>query len=644
MAKTHFNDAVIGNSSMLGCLTRSGEIVRLFWPNIDYPQHIDSMQVGVFFAGSRYSTMWLHGEDFSHSQRYISETNILETVSTHRYGSLKVIQLDYVLPEIDILVRSYQLENTGDCCIEPGIVLFSSFITTNPDLRSTLFDFDTDSLIFYSHKYYISFSSKSESYQFQLGNNAYEAARSSELCGNDSIGMMSDAAVSWKLGCINPGERRTFTLNICASDTLKGVKSLVRSTRNSDASVDYENTRNYWHGFLRNARQVNTGRSDVDNLYKRSLLVFKLMADKKAGGLLAAPEIDEEFTRSGRYAYCWLRDAAFITSALDRSGLTETVDKFYKWAAKVQDDDGVWHQRYHIDGNLAPSWGIQIDETGTAIWGMLQHFKATNNVGFLREMWGSVKKAVGFLTGFMDPETGLPAPSFDLWEERFGEHAYSSAAVYGGIKAAIEIAGILGETEVNTRTWELTAENIRKSILRNFWKEHELRFIRSVRTKLNPWGAEPSSHTTVIKVNPKGHCRDVTFEDWTVDISLLGLSVPFDVFEADDGRIEKTAGLVERVLTVHNVGGIKRYEHDNYIGGNPWIIATLWLALYYIKKKDYERAKSYFEWAVKGRTELDLLPEQVSRDDGRPAWVIPLTWSHAMFVLVLIELYEAGII
>ena len=42
--------------------------------------------------------------------------------------------------------------------------------------------------------------------------------------------------------------------------------------------------------------------------------------------------------------------------------------------------------------------------------------------------------------------------------------------------------------------------------------------------------------------------------------------------------------------------------------------------------------------------ELDLLPEQVSRDDGRPAWVIPLTWSHAMFVLVLIELYEAGII
>jgi GH15 family glucan-1,4-alpha-glucosidase len=31
-------------------------------------------------------------------------------------------------------------------------------------------------------------------------------------------------------------------------------------------------------------------------------------------------------------------------------------------------------------------------------------------------------------------------------------------------------------------------------------------------------------------------------------------------------------------------------------------------------------------------TALDLLPEQVT-DDGRPAWVVPLAWSHAMLVL-----------
>jgi GH15 family glucan-1,4-alpha-glucosidase len=35
---------------------------------------------------------------------------------------------------------------------------------------------------------------------------------------------------------------------------------------------------------------------------------------------------------------------------------------------------------------------------------------------------------------------------------------------------------------------------------------------------------------------------------------------------------------------------------------------------------------------VSRRTPLDLLPEQVL-EDGRPAWVLPLAWSHAMLLL-----------
>jgi len=37
-----------------------------------------------------------------------------------------------------------------------------------------------------------------------------------------------------------------------------------------------------------------------------------------------------------------------------------------------------------------------------------------------------------------------------------------------------------------------------------------------------------------------------------------------------------------------------------------------------------------------------LLPEQVSKDNGEPCWVIPLTWSHAMYVLVLADLKRRG--
>jgi glucoamylase len=129
-----------------------------------------------------------------------------------------------------------------------------------------------------------------------------------------------------------------------------------------------------------------------------------------------------------------------------------------------------------------------------------------------------------------------------------------------------------------------------------------------------------------------------------IDVSFLGISVPFEVFEINDDKVACTVGAIERALTSHGIGGIKRYESDNYIGGNPWILTTLWVALYYAKRKDFLKAREYFDWAVKSRTELDLLPEQVNKDTGKPEWVIPLTWSHAMFVLVLWELVEAGVV
>jgi glucoamylase len=641
MTKTYINHAIIGNSSMLGCLSDKGELVRLFWPNIDYPQHVERSLAGIFLADRKNSTVWLNDERLEHQQCYITDTNILKTCCIDRERELETVQYDFVLPDRDILVRRFEITNTGCHDTDLGFVLYSSAVTTTPETSSTLFDFSLDALVHYRHGYYLSVSADREICQFQLGNNAVDSAVYTELKGYDSIGMMPDGALSWKLGLCKPGEKKVIHVHFCAAHSLKQAKRQAAWVRTANSGEIYENTRKYWEDFVGNLKKVHTGRAEIDALYKRTLLVFELMSDKKSGGLLAAPEIDEGFTRCGRYAYCWGRDAAFITGALDKCGLTEAVDRFYHWSAEVQDDEGSWQQRYHMDGNLAPSWGLQIDETGTLVWGMLQHYQATGDVCFLESMWESAKKAVTYMLEFMDPDTGLPRPSYDLWEERVGEHTYSSAAVYGGIRAAAEIGSILGKDPLLLEGWMSAAEDLKEAILRNLWKEEKGCFLRSVRTKLNPWGSEHSPHTVVIKANPKEYYRDVTLEDPMVDISLLGISIPFGVLDVEDPKVASTVAVIEKMLTSHN-GGIRRYEWDGYIGGNPWILTTLWVALYYAKKKEYQKARGYFEWAVKGRTELDLLPEQVDRDNGKPAWVIPLTWSHAMFVLVLFELLEAG--
>lgn len=642
MTKTYFNNAIIGNSRMLGCLTDKGELVRMFWPHIDYPQHIEKVSVGVFFAGQENGTLWLDSNCFEHSQSYLKDTNILETVCINTQKGLKVSQKDFCMPDADALIRNYEIENQGTEAIEPVFVLYSSCVTTTSELRSTLFDFKHDGLIHYRHGYYIALSADREAYQFQLGNNAFDSASRGVLTGYDNIGMMPDGAVSWKLGRLEPGRKEFFTINICASDTLKGVKNMVKCVRARDAACELDKTRQYWHDFIAGCAQVNTGKEDIDNLYKRTLLVFKLTSDEKSGGLLAAPEVDENFTRCGRYGYCWGRDAAFITGALDKCGMKDAVDMFYKWAAQAQDEDGSWQQRHYMDGNLAPSWGMQVDETGALVWGMLKHYEVTADKGFLESVWPSVEAAVDFLVEFSDAETGLPKPSYDLWEERIGEHAYSSAAVYGGIKAGIEIGTILNMNGDKLARWQKASDRIKSAIDEYFWKGEASRFIRSVRVKLNPWGGEYSNNTTIMEVNSKGYKRDVTLEDWIVDVSLLGLAIPFEVYSASDSKVGHTVELIERTLTAPGVGGIKRYENDNYIGGNPWILTTLWVGLYHIERKEYRKALECLQWAIRGRTELGLLPEQIDRDSGNPAWVIPLTWSHAMFVLVLFGLLEAG--
>lgn len=642
MSKTYFNKLITGNSSVLACIDDKGEMVRICWPDIDYPQHIDTIMIGITCQGLWEGTSWLHSSDWQVKQYYIDDTNIAVTEFTYGKYPLKVRQYDFAVPDSDILNRCYEAENCGDHQLWPGFVIYSSTVSSAFDTAGSIFETDLSGLIHYRHGYYYGILSPMPAKQYELGADARDNAGRGQLYGNDTIGMMKEGSLLWDNTELGSGQKLRFSLGICFARELKALKKLMREQRMRDPWKDLDDTADYWHGFLERARPVSTGHMEVDLLYKRSLLVFALMTNKRTGALLAAPEVDEQFTRCGRYAYCWGRDAAFITTALDKCGLSQAAEAFYHWAASVQDDDGGWQQRFYMDGNLAPSWGLQIDEGGSVIWGILEHYKITNNKEFLVRMWPCVRKGLEFLLKYRDSETGLPWLSFDLWEERLGEHAYSSAAVCAGIFAGAETAEIIGEAPELAAQWREQAAGLREAIYKSFWKPEWNRFVRSIRVKLNGWGKEHTEQKVWLKTNDRSITRDYTLVDSALDISLLGLSVPFGIYDAGDERMISTAQAVENQLRVHQTGGLMRYENDNYIGGNPWILTTLWAALYNIERRDFEKAREYFWWAVKGTTEQGLLPEQIDKHNGRPAWVIPLTWSHAMFVLVLDGLLSEG--
>jgi glucoamylase len=119
--------------------------------------------------------------------------------------------------------------------------------------------------------------------------------------------------------------------------------------------------------------------------------------------------------------------------------------------------------------------------------------------------------------------------------------------------------------------------------------------------------------------------------DPTLDVSLLGLAWPFAAVDPGGERMRATVAGLRKELGCP-AGSLRRYAGDTYAGGNRWVLAALWLGLWHRQVGDDEGLQRALTYALTAQTSLGLLPEQVT-DDGEPAWVVPLAWSHAMLLL-----------
>ncbi len=640
MTKDYINYGIIGNSRMLGCLNKNGELQRLFWPNIDHMQCINQFEAGIRMGEGR--TISLTNPSFHKTMEYVPSTNILRTDFENTELGITITQTDFCIMDEDIMIRNYRINNKSKESHQLEWRVYSSAVSSISELMGTKFDDENEALIHYKRDYYMSVSSNLEVEQFQIGGECRTAYEEGIFSGENEVLMVPEGGLCWNLGEVKSGNESLITLQICFGKTLKEVKRVTKEVRTMSYETIYEQTVDYWTNFIKSHSLRQSTNREYNRIYERTLLVFKLMQDGTSGGLMAAPEVDEELTSCGRYAYCWGRDAAFISEALDRCGMHQEVENFFRFSAKIQEEDGSWLQRYCLDGNLAPSWGLQIDETGAILHGVWKHYESTKNLEFLNQMYMTVKRGAEFLITFMDEETGLVKASHDLWEERHGIHTYSVAAVYSGLLSSAKIARVLSQDESASK-WEAEAERLKRSVEETLWNQEEGSFLRGIRTQLYP-DSKMDGHKCMVVEGQKGRKKKVVCEDKIIDISLIGLSIPFGVFDPADERMKSTAYRIEQKLTSEKVGGIKRYEDDEYMGGNPWILTTLWLALYYSRIGRDDKALEYFEWATKGRTALNLLPEQIGKESGEPVWIVPLTWSHAMYALTFHELSEKNII
>ena len=73
-------------------------------------------------------------------------------------------------------------------------------------------------------------------------------------------------------------------------------------------------------------------------------------------------------------------------AGMDIIEMEKETEKFYRQFCKnTQSKNGMWEQRFYTDGKLAPSWGYQIDETASVVYGVFVHYKKTKDQKFLKK-------------------------------------------------------------------------------------------------------------------------------------------------------------------------------------------------------------------------------------------------------------------
>lgn len=653
MENKYFNEAMIGNKNILATFTEKGEMQRIYFPTKDNRQYIDFFHTGVKINQS--DLIYLHDDiNNVYKQYYDTDTNILNTEVTNTYFNLKILQTDYVMIKENVLVKKYVFLNEGKIDLDTSFYIHSELLSDyNNHVSCKIID---GGMLQYAHDFSFSTFAKGHEISKHQINGSRENIKRGEIYDKDYIGMSKDTSVCYDLGTIKPQEKKILEICIVIGENknISDMEEEVERVKKIDLNKEYNDTKSFWRKYVKTHNGLglkdpeNSYEEKIYDIYKRSILLFPLLTNTETGGIIASAEIDENFSQCGRYAYCWTRDAVFMTKALDILKMEKETEKFYKtFCKKTQSKNGMWEQRFFTDGKLAPCWGYQVDETASVVYGVYEHYKYTKSEKFLKDNLQMCEKAINFLKRYVEDWLEIEVEdehdkdivkqeieanqkqkkhkyhvSYDLWEMCEGIHLYSLASIYAAFESIMRIYRVLGNNTSDFENNRLKEEKIIKN-------ERELEKLQT----------EIKKYINTNMYDKEKNCYLRNTEDGKMDISMIGSVTPFNMFKAKEKKIVNTVEKINLSLRTYT-GGYRRFEQDNYRNGNPWAIANLWMTLYYLETGEKKKAKETFDFVIKTAGKHSFLGEQIDNETLKPNWVLGLGWSHAMFIIVLEKLWR----
>jgi len=635
---------VLSNGELHVGINRYGLVHDFYYPYVGLENHSAGKdlrhKVGVWVEGN---ISWLDNDEWTFSFSYPHAALIGHTVAKNDRLGIMLEFDDVVDGELCALLRNIHIVNMWDHERDVRLFMHQAFVIGDSRSNTDTVQYlpSSDAILHYRGRRIFIVSGLMDGRpfdQYTVGlfgieghDGTYRDAEDGELSFNNVEHGRVDSTLRFK--CIIPahGSARVHYW-ITAGTSLREALSTHKRVKEQGLTARLEKTATWWHDWLEPAMRIA---EKLDQAYQdsflESIMIIKSQIDKRGAVIASTDTTLLNYSRDA-YGYCWPRDGAYALWPLIRVGYTEEALNFFDFCREGLHPNGYLMHKYRADGALGSSWHpyvqdgeaappLQEDETALALFVFAQFCQLHISTTVLEDYYHDlVVPMASFLAEYIDHTTGLPRPSYDLWEQVYLTTTYTTATVYGALVAAADLAETMDDNH-HSVTWRASAEDIKTAAHKHLYNQNRNVFYKGL-------------------IQKNGELQ----KDETLDVSSIFGSFMFGLFSPDSPELTSSVNTAVELFGM-NAGapGLPRFENDGYrrsspeITGNIWFITTLWLAQYYIEQDRMDDARTILQWVRDHREHGIMLPEQIDPSTGELIAPAPLTWSHAEYVSTLLD-------
>lgn len=633
---------VLSNGELHVGLNKYGLVHDFYYPYVGQENHTAAKglrhRVGIWVDGQ---LSWLDDRSWNITTVYHDDVLLSRITATHPQLRVAIEFDDFVDSSSTSFMRNIHVINHADNEREIKLYLHQVFVISDSYGSDTVQYLPEDDAILHykGHRSFIASAAHHDGRpfdQYSVGlfgieghDGTYRDAEDGELSGNAVEHGRVDSVIGLVF-TIKAHSSARSSYWIAAGKTLGEARHVHHHIQQNGVLHYLLQTTLYWRHWT---NPIKSFAERLDKPYRdafiRSAQLLKSHQDKH-GAVIASCDTTMLNYERDSYAYCWPRDGAYVMWPLIRLGYRDEPQRFFNFCRRVMHEDGYLMHKYQPDGTIGASWHpyvhdgidiapIQEDETAIVVFLFGQYYDLHQEHELLHAFYPTmIKPMADFLAGYIDEETHLPKPSYDLWEEQFMTTTYTTAVVHAGLIEAATMAEVMNDTETAVR-WRAVADDIKEAAERRLYdydREYFYKGIRRVGGELAP--------------------------DETVDTASFFGAFMFGLFDVESDHMKKAYDTLIATLADKSPG-IPRYEHDMYhradeqAPSNPWFITSLWHAQYLLEQDEEDKAKEIIDWTLAHALTSGVLSEQVF-PDGMQTSVAPLTWSHAELLSTLLDL------